>query len=287
MHDTRMQMQQVQGHDGAVIAVEIGGDPAGPGVVLLHGGGQTRYAWGDAANVLVKKGYRVATYDLRGHGDSDWAPEGDYTLDTQVADLHAVTTLFRTAPALIGSSFGGLIALTAAGESPSCASALVLVDVTPKVDRDGEAKIIGFMRAYPSGFESVEQAANAISSYLPHRPRPRDLSGLQRNLRQHGNRWYWHWDPRLFDSLDVLGDTATARFERAARSIEIPTLLVRGTRSELVDEANAESFLALVPHARRTDMSDAHHMVAGDRNDAFNQAVLEFLGDIRLPIPEI
>jgi len=160
-------------------------------------------------------------------------------------------------------------------------SALALVDITPRVDPEGIAKIHGFMRAHADGFASVAEAAEAVAAYLPHRPRPRSLQGLKKNLRLYPDgRWRWHWDPQF------LGSPRSA-FHRhgleekliaAARRIEIPALLVRGGSSELVQEAHAREFLELVPHADYVDVAEARHMVAGGSNDRFSAAVPEFLG---------
>ncbi len=260
------------------LAADVGGDPAAPSVVLLHGGGQTRHAWGSTARALVEAGRYVVSLDLRGHGDSDWDADGDYSLDLQVQDLRSVLQQISSKPALVGASLGGFIALLTVGESPEpAASSLVLVDVTPMVDPDGEARVLGFMQAYPEGFSDVEAAADAVAAYLPHRPRPTDTSGLRRNLRQRDGRYYWHWDPKLFDRLRASPQQQLQRYEAAARNVNVPTLLIRGQRSELVTAENVRHFLELIPTASYVDVAGAGHMVAGDRNDAFSTAVLSFL----------
>jgi pimeloyl-ACP methyl ester carboxylesterase len=256
------------------------GDPAAPPVVLLHGGGQTRHAWGGTAAALAACGWQALALDLRGHGESDWAADGDYSLDTLVADLRAVCGGWTRPAALVGASLGGLTALVAEGESKNAlAAALVLVDITPRVQAAGVDRIVGFMTARPDGFASVEEAADAVAAYLPHRPRPRDLAGLRRNLRRGDDgRYRWHWDPRLMSGPSRIDATRDPdRLERAARALRVPTMLVRGRMSELVAEEDARAFLALVPQARYVDVSGAGHMVAGDRNDPFTDAVVEFL----------
>jgi len=266
-------------YGGVSLVGDVGGDPEGERVILLHGGGQTRHSWGQAALELAARGYYVAALDLRGHGDSDWAPDSNYTLDAQLGDVRAVIAEMPRPAVLIGASMGGLISLTAAGEAhDESVRALVLVDVTPQVDPAGRARIIGFMRARPDGFSSVEEAAEAIAAYLPHRPRPKDLSGLHRNLR-HGTdgRWHWHWDPRFFDTFEPDHDAAARRYTAAARNVRVPTLLVRGSKSELVTPENVQHFREAIPHAEYVDVTDAAHMIAGDRNDAFNAMVLDFL----------
>jgi pimeloyl-ACP methyl ester carboxylesterase len=271
-------VRKFAGYGGVTLVASMGGDPRGQPVILLHGGGQTRHSWGRAALELAARGYYVAALDLRGHGDSDWAPDADYSIEAQAGDVRAVIAQMPKPAVLIGASMGGLISLTAAGEAPrQPISALVLVDVTPMVDPGGRARIIGFMRDRPDGFESVEEAADAIAAYLPHRPRPKDLSGLNRNLRPRDGRWFWHWDPRFFDTFEPDPAAAAQRYTAAAKNVTVPTLLVRGSKSELVTPENVQHFRAAIPHAEYVDVTDATHMIAGDRNDAFNAVVLEFL----------
>jgi pimeloyl-ACP methyl ester carboxylesterase len=271
---------------GVTLTADVGGDLHGVPVLLLHGGGQTRHSWGRAAVELSVRGYYVAALDLRGHGDSEWAPDSNYSIDAQVGDIRAVMRQMPTPPVLIGASMGGLIALTVAGESEEPAiRALVLVDVTPKVDPGGRARIIGFMRDRSDGFASIEEAADAIATYMPHRPRPRNVSGLHRNLRRHADgRWYWHWDPRFFDTFEPDPASAARRYTAAADNVRVPTLLVRGGKSELVTAESVRHFRESIPHAEHVDVADAAHMIAGDRNDAFNEVVLDFLKR-RVPSP--
>src|SRR4051794_12639033 len=93
------------------------GDPSRQPVVLLHGGGQTRHAWGGTAAALAARGFHATALDLRGHGDSDWASDGDYSIEAMVGDLRAVVAAQSSAPAVVGASLGGLTALCAEGET--------------------------------------------------------------------------------------------------------------------------------------------------------------------------
>ena len=264
---------------GVRLTGDVGGNPAATSVVLLHGGVQTRHSWGRAARELIAHGYHAASIDLRGHGDSEWAADGDYGLDNQAADIRAVISELPTAPVLIGASMGGLVALTVTGESaPQLVKGLILVDVTPRVDDDGREKIRDFMRARGDGFASIDEAADAISRYQPNRPRPSDLSGLSRNLRLRGDgRWYWHWDPKFLETFETDPVLSGLRYEAAARNVSVPAMLVRGAKSELVKPEHVRHFQQLIPHAEYADVSGAAHMIAGDKNDAFNGVVLEFL----------
>jgi pimeloyl-ACP methyl ester carboxylesterase len=261
----------------------------GAAVLLLHGGGQTRHAWRTTAVAIARAGHIAYALDQRGHGDSDWVESGAYAFADFAADLRcvadAVTASTGTAPILIGASLGGIAALlaegavAAAGAAPLF-SALVLVDITPRIDRAGVAKIQAFMRAHSrEGFATVAEAADAVAAYLPHRPRPRSHEGLKKNLRLCADgRWRWHWDPRFIDGPRPVGGSRSEEdLVEAARSLKQPTLLVRGGSSEVVKEAHAREFLQLVPHAEYLDVGGAQHMVAGDQNDRFTASILDFV----------
>jgi pimeloyl-ACP methyl ester carboxylesterase len=279
------------GRDGLRLVADVLGPADGPPVILLHGGGQTRHSWHGTAATLAGRGWRAVSLDMRGHGDSDWDPDGDYSLDAYADDLTLVARTFDVRPALVGASLGGISSMVAIGDSgggTALASSLTLVDIAHKMEVAGRERIGEFMRAAPDGFASLEEAADAVAAYNPHRPRPTDLGGLRKNLRQREDgRWVWHWDPRFvtgkFGSPDETRSTMTdpTRLERAAKSLTLPTLLVRGRASDLLSEEGVRAFLEVVPHARFADVEGAGHMVAGDRNEVFNRAILDFLEDNR------
>lgn len=256
------------------------GEPSARPVLLLHGGGQTRHAWGGTAAALAAAGFYAISVDLRGHGDSTWAPDGDYEISRFAEDIAAMASSLPSKPALVGASLGGLASMICEGEVASgSASAVVLVDVTPRLEPAGVERILAFMRAYPEGFASIEEAADAVAEYLPHRRRPSDTSGLAKNLRRNAEgRLCWHWDPRfLGDRPRTAQPEYHARMDNAAAALDVPVLLVRGRMSEIVSEESVRHFQELVPHAEYADVQGAAHMVAGDRNDAFRDAVEAFL----------
>lgn len=280
----RAQVRSFEGADGLTLVGDGYGELGAPPVLLLHGGGQTRHAWGTTAQTLAEAGRYVVSLDARGHGDSDWSPLGDYRHDPMIDDVRSVSEVLAdeaggTVPALVGASMGGIISLLAIGERRLEASALVLVDIATRMEESGVDKILSFMRSGQAGFASVDEAADAVSAYQPHRPRPTDVSGLTKNLRRRDGRWYWHWDPAFLDPDPTTPRRSRdpQRLDQAARSLTLPVLLVRGRASDVVSEDSARYFCELVPHARYVDIADAHHMVAGDRNDAFGAAVVEFL----------
>ena len=269
-----MRTQRFKGHGGLEICTTVAGNPQHPSVILLHGGGQTRHSWGTAQGALAASRHFVIAADLRGHGESEWAADHNYSMEAHVGDLLSIIRHLDTRPALVGASLGGLISLLAAGEQ-NIARALVLVDVAPKMNQVGIAKIRGFMEANPEGFDSINQAADVVAAYLPHRPRPKDTSGLARNLRLgKDGRYRWHWDPALQTPRP---QSLEPRYEAAARQVDIPTLLVRGALSEIVDKESEAHFKSLLPSAETVEVRGANHMVAGDQNDQFNTAVIDFL----------
>jgi pimeloyl-ACP methyl ester carboxylesterase len=267
---------------GIELAATAYGDPADPPIMLFHGGGQTRHAWGTAGDALARRGRYALSVDLRGHGDSDWAPDGDYRIAAFAGDVRAAAGSLHERPVLVGASLGGLASLVAIGEGDGdVATALVLVDVTPTIELEGAMRIRNFMAAGMEGFDTLEDAADAIAAFIPNRPRPRDLSGLRKNLRQRDGRWHWHWDPAFVHGREGIdgqeGLIDHGRLAAAAAKITVPTLLVRGRMSDIVSEAGVRELQELVPHAEVVDVAGAGHMVAGDRNDAFNDAVVDFV----------
>ena len=257
-----------------------GADTAGgrPAILMLHGGGQNRYSWKNTGQVLADRGFHVVALDSRGHGDSDRSPTANYSVDSLGADTLRVIDQIGGPTVLIGASMGGLTGILAAHEAgPEVIIKLVLVDVVPRFEKDGSARIRDFMFSGVDGFDSLEQAAEAVSAYLPHRAKPRSPEGLKKNLRLRDGRWYWHWDPAFltkpaddpFVRMDML--------EQAAIDLRIPILLIRGKLSDVVSPEGVQDFLTKVPRAEFVELSDAGHTAAGDDNDAFTDAVVEFV----------
>ncbi|KWF20569.1 alpha/beta fold hydrolase [Burkholderia pseudomultivorans] len=263
------------GANGVRIAGDAWGDPNGPLVLMLHGVGQTRHAWGGTGKMLGAAGYHAIALDARGHGDSAWAHDGDYSRDAMIRDLQCViAAVGQRRPVLIGASMGGITSLLAVGENKVDARALVLVDIAVHVEAAGVDRVNGFMSHYAGGFATLDEVAEAINRYRPRPGRPRNLSGLAKNVRIGADgRYYWHWDPKISDRQR----DSIARRTTAAQRITIPIMLVRGERSDVLSEDGVRRFKALCPHSEVVSVSKAGHMVAGDRNDTFGLATDAFL----------
>ncbi len=274
------------GADGNRIVADRYGTK-GQTVMMMHGGGQTRHSWGQTAQMIAGAGMQAFCLDMRGHGDSAWVDGEKYFFSDFGADVAvAAAQIYEETgikPIAIGASLGGLASILAEGAlQPGTLAGVILVDVTPRLDEGGVNKILSFMaEKVDDGFGSVEEAADMIASYLPHRKRPKTLEGLSKNLRlREDGRYRWHWDPRFIthhaDRADMKEQVQSELLEAAA-NLKVPSMLVRGAASELVKQKHIDEFLQLVPHAKFTDVKEAGHMVAGDVNDVFTAAIMPFL----------
>jgi pimeloyl-ACP methyl ester carboxylesterase len=274
--------QRFETDTGITIAGEAWGPANGLPILFIHGGGQTRHSWKQTAHSVASHGgYRAITVDLRGHGDSDYAPDGDYRLDRFAEDIAGVVAQLSQPPVFIGASLGGMIAILLVGEQRVNASGVVLVDVAPRLEEAGVDRIFSFMQSHQDGFDSLEEAATAVEDYLPHRKRPLDISGLEKNLRKGDDgRYYWHWDHRMLGHATREKAQHEERLLAAAESITVPVLLLRGMLSDVVSKEVVDEFQQAVPHARHLDITEAAHTVAGDSNSAFTEAVLSFLQEL-------
>ncbi len=279
-----------EGFEGIHLVADVWGEDDDWPVLLMHGGGQTRHAWGGAARALAASGWKAVSLDLRGHGDSEWALNGDYSFTAFAADCVAVADQLGRPPVLVGASLGGVAAMIAEGGSDRVVSSgLVVVDITHRSNPEGIQRIRDFMSSGLGGFATLDDAADAIAAYTPNRPRRMNPAGLMKVLRQRRDgRWYWHWDPKFLEHgrTEVPREDFQALFEAALRNIKVPTLLVRGLLSDVVTEEGVQDFLDQIPGAQLVDVGDAAHMVAGDQNDAFSRAVIDFLEhDIKPTLP--
>ncbi|CAA0116942.1 2-succinyl-6-hydroxy-2,4-cyclohexadiene-1-carboxylate synthase [BD1-7 clade bacterium] len=253
-----------------------------PWVVLSHGGGQTRHAWQDTAGALAREGWNSLAYDHRGHCESSWSSDGVYTVPHFAQDQLSIAGRLPSKPVLVGASLGGLSSLLAQGESAlEHYRAIVLVDITPQMDRKGAMDVLAFMESsVAEGFETLDEVADVISVYTGRSKRV-NPEGLRKNLRLcDDGRYRWHWDPAFLNIRDDW-ETSPERLIKAAQNIDVPMMLVRGRESDVVTLEVAEEFLQLVPNCEYVDIRDAGHMVAGDRNTVFTDAVVDFLK--RLP----
>ena len=270
-----------KGHGDIKIAADVWGSNNQELVILLHGGGQTRHAWGDTGKKLAEAGYHSVALDLRGHGDSEWHADGDYSIRAYKDDLVSIINEIGKPARLVGASLGGMASLVLAGDeiNSDLCTALIMVDIGIYPDPVGSDRIVSFMLSGEKGFDSLEDVAKSISDYLPHRKKPKDLEGLKKNLRlKSDGRYYWHWDPRFIRRRPGSRDKRYFDLQlKAAEKVTIPTLLIRGALSDVVTMKDVDYFLSVISHAKFVEIENAAHMIAGDRNDIFAEEAIKFL----------
>ena len=270
-----------KGQGGLKIAADVWGSDNKKLVILLHGGGQTRHAWGETGKKLAEAGYHSVALDLRGYGDSEWHSDADYTIKAYKEDLVSIIKEINKPASLIGASLGGMASLLLAGDevNSNLCTSLIMVDIGIYPDPAGSDRIVSFMLSGEAGFESLEDVAKSISDYLPHRQKPKDLQGLKKNLRlKEDGKYYWHWDPRFIRRRPGSRDKGYFDLQlKAAQKVVVPTLLMRGALSDVVTMEDVEYFLSGIGHAKFVEIEKAAHMIAGDRNDVFAEEAIKFL----------
>jgi pimeloyl-ACP methyl ester carboxylesterase len=271
--------------DGLRLATDLAGDPWKPRLVFVHGGGQSRRSWRGALRRMAGAGFSVVSFDLRGHGESDWAPDGDYSLAAHTRDLVAILRAVPSPPCLIGASLGGRAAMLAAAElGPEMVRALVLVDVTPRLHPAGVDRVRRFLRASVGGFASLDAAAATLELYSEREFRNR-LDRLRDSVRTGPDgRVYWRWDPGAAQEAFLDPPQAEERLIAAVARFRGPMLLVRGTLSDLVTDDCVAHFRAARPDAGLAEIVGGGHLMKSQRLDDFCEATLEFLGRLHAGI---
>lgn len=259
------------------LAGEAYGEPAAPPVLFFHGGGQSRNAWLGSARTLGDAGYYAISFDLRGHGDSDWAPDGDYHVEAFARDVETLLTQFSRPVTLVGASRGGQAALIGGARHPDKVRLIMLADVAPDMPDDQIDGIRRFFAEGSQGYESLDAAADALSRNLKQK-RVADATRLARSMRQDATgRWHWHWDPLTGREEFLHPPSENEAVLKAAAMVSSPLVMVRAELSHLVDDRNTARFKALAPQLQVMTAKGVGHMFTADRNDEFAERLLEQL----------
>lgn len=268
------------GSGGLRLAADLFGPEDGTPVLLMGGMGQTRHSWRRVAQHLATSGRRAIMLDIRGHGESEHSPTHDYGYAFQAADVAAVRSEIGRPMVLVGNSLGGKIGLTAAATGePGTAAALVLVDAVPKARKEGIKNIAGSMQMSRDGFASPQEAAEQVAAERGETATADAGERLKRNMRQVASgRWFWHWDTEYFNPRQEIGEGAGSDYlVSIAPQVTVPTLLAWCELSEVVDAEGVAKLRALIPHLEVEVIPGARHMIVGDQNDVFADALMRFL----------
>jgi esterase len=248
-------------------------------ILFLHGGALTAHTW-DLCCLALRDEFHCVALDQRGHGDSDWAPDADYSIGAQREDIKGFADrLGLDRFVLVGQSMGAINGLAFAAAHPERLSALVMIDAGPEVRRRGSSRI----RDFVNGGAKPETLEEIIERALAFNPR-RDPTILRRSLmhnlrRQPDGSWSWKYDRSRFQRLDH--DAHLAERRRLADNlahVTCPALVVRGAESDVFHQEDAERLAKNFPDGRQITIAQAGHTVQGDNPKDLVAALREFLG---------
>ncbi len=266
--------------DGLELVGEAFGDPAAPPVLFFHGGGQSRSAWRGSARIVGDAGFYGVTFDLRGHGESDWAADGDYLLDAYGRDVERLLQQFERPVTLVGASRGGQASLVGGSRHPDRVRLIMLADVAPLMRDHGIDGIRGFFAEGAAGFGSLDQAADSLAHHLDQ-PRIDDASRLARSMRQDAaGRWHWRWDPATGHADFLHPPSEGEAILAAAARVTSPIVLVRAELSHLLTDEGVARFQKLAPQMQVVTAMGVGHMFTADRNDGFAAELLDWLSKV-------
>jgi pimeloyl-ACP methyl ester carboxylesterase len=256
------------------------GDPSSPAIVFLHGITGHARTWDREAEALAGH-FRVIALDQRGHGDSERAPDGDYSNAALADDFAAaVDEIGLTRFRLVGLSLGGRVAIAYAGTHPDRVERLVVIDIGPDIAPAGMTRVMGIMASSPEEFASEDDAIAWLRAASPLYDdallRHRATHGLARLA---GGGFAWKYDPLLRENARKGRGRPAPELWALWKAIECPTLLVQGQLSDLLTDDIAERMLESQPRARRVVVAGAGHTVPGDQPDAFMALLRQFLQD--------
>lgn len=277
--------QEVEPHDVEVSLQEIKlhyldwGTDGQPPLLFLHGALQQGHSW-DFISLALCERYHVLALDARGHGNSQWSPNGDYSIDAHLKDLDGfVEALGLEEFILVGHSMGGRNAYAYASQRSEKVKALVIVDVGPEVQKRGEARIRRF-RELPDQSDSYEEFADRVQDYTG-RPRDQVIGALKYSIRQSPDgKWTWKYDKLLRSTGYRPRSWSRERLWKSLEGIRCPTLIVRGAESEIFSTKTLEEMLRVMPQSTSAVVPNAGHLVAGDNPAGFLNVLLEFLAQV-------
>jgi len=260
------------------------GDPTNPVMVLLHGFAQQSHSWDFVALSFADR-YRIIALDQRGHGDSDWASDGDYTPETQQKDIEAIVTKLGLGEfVLMGLSMGGRNSFTYASSNPDQVKALIIVDAGPENVRAGTQNIRNFVEQEDE-LDSIDAFVDRVIKYNPRRDPIQIRGSIVNNLKQLPNgKWTWKYD-KILRSQGRMGrpqdPEMTSRLWGYLENLQCPTMVVRGDKSDIIATETADQMIGRIPGGQLAIIENAGHLVMGDNPSGFEKAVTAFIESIQ------
>ena len=255
------------------------GQPGSPTILMLHGGGQQAHSW-DFISLPLSEQWHILALDQRGHGDSDWAADGDYSIEAHQSDLDGfIAALGLRDFHLIGHSMGGRNSYVWAARHPGTLRSLVIVDTGPVAQSRGRDRIQNF-RELPDELDSFEEFAARVQEYTG-RSREQTLGALQYSIRQRPDgKWSWKYDKLLRTPGRQSPAWSEEQLWAAVSKIDCPTLITRGGDSDIFADETMQRMQQVIPNCAAVTIPAAGHLVAGDNPAAFLTAVREFYGGL-------
>jgi pimeloyl-ACP methyl ester carboxylesterase len=249
--------------------------------LLVHGFTQTCHSWQplvEGPNGLRDRGYRSVCADLRGHGQSCWALDGNYSREAMVADIVAVAdTLGLKDFCLFGLSLGGALATKLAADYPSRVRCLVLVDWAPWPGGKPTKGIGRIASLFHLRWDSFEHAVDAMHKANPRRSRENVALRMKEQLREADDGWRWNTDPAISKDAALRAEESPDVMWRNIEAVRCTTLMVRGGESDVVPQAQAELLVERLQNGTLALVSGAGHSVIGDRPTESISAIMPFL----------
>ena len=255
------------------------GNPSDPTILMLHGNSQQAHSW-DFVSLPLSEHYHVIALDQRGHGDSDWAPAGDYSLEAQQGDIDGfVRAVLPQRFHLIGHSMGGRNSYVWASRHQDTLHSLVIVDTGPESAARGRNRIQRF-KELPDELDSFEEFASRVEEYTG-RSREQTLGSLKYSIRQRADgKWTWKYD-KIMRTPGQHSPTPTSdQLWDSVAKIDCPTLVVRGSESDIFTEETMGKMQSVIPQCTTVTVDRAGHLVAGDNPADFLVAVRELLAGV-------
>jgi len=254
------------------------GDPANPTILMLHGVSQQAHSW-DFVSLALSPTYHVIAVDQRGHGDTDWASDGVYSLDAMQADIDGVVDgLGITDFNLMGHSMGGRNSFIWASRHPETLRSLTIVDTGPETQSRGSDRIRNF-RELPNNLDSFQEFAERIKEYTG-RTDEQVLGALKYSIRETPDgKWSWKWDPETKNRTRSGADPnwTIDKLWECVEAVDCPSLVVRGDHSDIFAEETLAKMGQVMTDCTTQTISNAGHLVQGDNPVDFIAAARDLL----------